>query len=104
MPAQPPEQWHLDKKVPIAIIVAICIQTGGLIWWAARLESRVGSLEMRDATQQTLIETRSKLADDRWENIMRERDRMARLEEKLAAAVQVLQRIEAKLDRVESRP
>lgn len=98
------ENWHLDKKVPIAIILAIVVQTSGLIWWAATLNSRVSSLEARDSTQQTLIDSRAKLADDRWENFMRERDRMARLEEKLAAAVDMLKRIETKLDRVESRP
>lgn len=41
--------WHLDKRVPIALIVAIAIQTGGMIWWASSLSERVNSLE-RQAT------------------------------------------------------
>ena len=39
------EQWHLDKKIPIAIIVAIFIQTGAWIWWASALNERVNVLE-----------------------------------------------------------
>ena len=37
--------WHLDKRVPIAIILAIFVQTAGVVWWAARLENRVVTLE-----------------------------------------------------------
>jgi hypothetical protein len=29
------EAWHLDKRVPIALIAAIVMQTMGAIWWAA---------------------------------------------------------------------
>lgn len=99
-----PESWHLEHKVPIAIIVTIAIQTFALVAWAAKLDSRVSSLETKDATQQTLIDAKVRVADERWENIIRERDRMARLEEKLAGAIDVLKRIEAKLDRSENRP
>jgi len=37
--------WHLDKKVPIALIVTIAIQTAGIIWFAAGLFYRVDALE-----------------------------------------------------------
>jgi hypothetical protein len=35
------EQWHLDKRVPVAIIFAIFMQTAGAIWWASSIQSRV---------------------------------------------------------------
>ena len=38
-------EWHLDKKVPIALILAICVQTAGIIWFAAGLFYRVEALE-----------------------------------------------------------
>ena len=37
--------WHLDKRVPIAIILAIVMQSVGLIIWAVRLDARVTTLE-----------------------------------------------------------
>ena len=27
--------WTLDKRVPLVLIFAIVIQTGGFVWWAA---------------------------------------------------------------------
>ena len=35
------ESWHLDKRVPIALISVLLIQTFGGIWWAATLTSTV---------------------------------------------------------------
>lgn len=37
--------WHLDKKVPIALIVTIVLQTVGIVWFAAGLFYRVDALE-----------------------------------------------------------
>jgi hypothetical protein len=38
-------QWHLDRKVPIALIVALAAQTSAISWWAATLSARVDLLE-----------------------------------------------------------
>lgn len=44
-------EWHLDKRVPIALILTLVLQTGGLVWWASSLSERVNALERtRDAT------------------------------------------------------
>lgn len=39
--------WHLDKRVPIALIFTIIVQTAGLVWWASSLTERVNTLERR---------------------------------------------------------
>lgn len=39
------QPWHLDKRVPLALIGAILIQTGGAFWFASSLNERVASLE-----------------------------------------------------------
>ena len=38
-------EWHLDKRVPIALILAILVQTATVIWWARGLDARVSALE-----------------------------------------------------------
>lgn len=43
------KHWHLDKKVPLALIFAIGVQTIGIAWWGATLTSRVASLEEKAA-------------------------------------------------------
>lgn len=35
------QQWHLDKRVPIALIIAIILQVGGAVYWASKMESRI---------------------------------------------------------------
>jgi Tfp pilus assembly protein PilO len=41
------EQWHLDKRVPVAIIFAILIQTAGAVWWASNMTERMDQIERR---------------------------------------------------------
>lgn len=33
--------WHLDKRVPIALILTIVLQTSVGIWWAATQTARI---------------------------------------------------------------
>lgn len=41
------KHWSVDKRVPLALIVTIALQTGGLVWWASSLSERVNILEKR---------------------------------------------------------
>lgn len=48
---EPDNKWHLDKRVPLALIITIGIQTAAGIWFLSKLDSRVASLEeTRQAT------------------------------------------------------
>ena len=38
-------QWHLDKKVPIAIIVTMAVQVMFFAWWGGGFSNRVEQLE-----------------------------------------------------------
>jgi hypothetical protein len=39
------KHWTLDRKVPVAIVVTIALQTCGIVWWASGLDHRVTALE-----------------------------------------------------------
>lgn len=39
--------WHLDKRVPVAIIFAIIVQTSGIVWWAGQTSQRMTNVEAR---------------------------------------------------------
>lgn len=41
------ESWHLDKKVPVAIIATLILQAGAFVWWAAGLDIRTNEQERR---------------------------------------------------------
>lgn len=46
---QQDRQWHLDKRVPLALILTIVLQTGAMLWWAASLSERVNNLERQQS-------------------------------------------------------
>ena len=68
------EQWHVDRKVPIALIVTLFMQTGGFVWFGAKVDARVEALEKQysvaapTATEQgtrlTRVETKLEAVQD----------------------------------------
>lgn len=57
------ESWHLDKKVPIAIILALAVHLGGFIWWASAQNTWREAADRRLVIQETLTQKRSE-----WDN------------------------------------
>lgn len=61
------DQWHLDKKVPVTILIALSMNTIAGVWWASKVESRIERVEMlvleqrtKDAQQdQVIVENRN---------------------------------------------
>jgi hypothetical protein len=50
------EGWHLDRKVPIGIMLSIILQTAAILIWATRIDSRVGTLERDNSYQDQKID------------------------------------------------
>ncbi len=44
-PIKQEDTWHLDKRVPVAIIITIVMQFTFTIWYAAQLDHRVATME-----------------------------------------------------------
>lgn len=44
-----PDGWHLDKRIPIALILAVLMQGLTVAWYAATLSSRVDAIDRRTA-------------------------------------------------------
>ena len=82
---QDDRHWHLDRRVPVALIVTIVMQTIGIVWWAASISARVDVLEAR-------------LRDTRHNQ-----NRIVRLEANQNAVYQRLDRIEAASRRIEAK-
>lgn len=86
--------WHLDRRVPIAIILTLAAQVAIGVWWASKLDSRVERLEQAQVLQRE--------RDQRQDRQMADAD--AQQERRLLDAVAQLRahldRIDAKLDRL----
>jgi len=81
------EQWHLDKRVPIGIILALLVQTITFFTIAAAWKTSVDGR----------IERLEELASDS----SKQGDRILILEQQLRYIVESLSRIEKKLDIVD---
>ncbi len=79
------QDWHLDKRVSMALIIAIVTQTLGIVWWAATLSARV------DGIQGRIYEMTGYAS------------RLARLEERQLAVTGRLDRIEELQRRIEAK-
>lgn len=73
--------WSLDRRVPIALIVTIALQSAAMFMWVGALTSRVFELEAKAV------------------RALDASDRVIGLEAEMREVRRVLQRIEAKLDR-----
>lgn len=85
------EGWHLDKKVPLSIIITIGIQCVVLFMWGARLDQRVTQVESTSANHTVVIEAmRTNQSDTKAT--------LARMDERLASTSDGVKEIKAKLD------
>lgn len=82
------QQWHADKRVPIALIFTILMQSAVVIWWAADMSAKV------DQIIATQGEDRASIAENRRE--------VRGLQRNEAAVEQRLRGIEASQQRIES--
>lgn len=37
----PPDKWHIGKELPLAMILALAVQTAGGVWWLAQVSSKL---------------------------------------------------------------
>lgn len=77
MSEQEDNNWHLDKKVPISLLLAILAQTLGVVAWGATMAEKVTVLK------------------DRLDAIAPNSDRLTRVEVKVDSLLSSVNRIEA---------
>lgn len=65
--------WHLDRRLPVALIATLIIQTGMAFWWAATVSAGIAEANK----ERILLSARvSKIENERDDF----RDRMTRME------------------------
>ncbi|MGM4987434.1 hypothetical protein [Tardiphaga sp. 841_E9_N1_2] len=68
------ERWHVDRKIPVALLVGFFLtigsQTSIAIWWASKADSRIERLEQQTTAtapqgdRLTKVETRLEAVQD----------------------------------------
>lgn len=90
MSTERPDLWHIEKKIPVAIVFSMLVQGAGLIWWANGITKdnqeyarRIAQLEAQRAEQRlTVLE--SQMIDSRGS--------LSRIEGKLDRLIEARQR------------
>lgn len=41
------QHWHIDRRVPVVLVLTLLVQFGGAVWWARGAEERIAALERR---------------------------------------------------------
>lgn len=94
--------WTLEKRVNLAFLIGLGIQTcaflAGAAWYSAKVDARLIALENTDVRIFTERDVRRKMIDDRFDFLARDRERLIRLETQMENANRSLGRIENKLD------
>jgi len=85
-PVEQDKNWHLDKRVPIALIGVILAQTFAGGWWAATTGERLSALERDRTTSAIAVDTAAKSSSSLSE-------RMVRIETKFDGVVDTLTEI-----------
>lgn len=85
--APTPDAWHLDKRVPLALIGTLLGQTALAVWWAAGLAHQ----QEDHARRIIALEASSARAAQESQRVS---ESLARLDERLQGQTAILRRIE----------
>ena len=90
------DNWHLDKRVPIALIATILFQSACVVGWAYRVDERVAQIEAwrgdQEASQRTDTEVQGEI-----------KTRLSVLESQNTSVIKSLEKIEDKIDAIYRR-
>lgn len=84
--------FHIDKRVPVALIVTMLVQTAGIVWWAATLQAAQAQALVDNQRIESRVERMETLRDDLSVRVIR-------IEEKLVGQTDTLQRILRSVER-----
>lgn len=78
--------WHLDRRIPVALIGTVVFHLAVSVWWLSSVEFRVTSHEKQ------LVRIEAEMNESDRDNQGLE-NRLTRLEEKLSSQTEILQEI-----------
>lgn len=84
-------EWHLDRRVTLALIVAILLNASASVWWAASLNAEV-------LQQRKEIDQHSDLIRENNASYAKTGERLATIEAHLSYQTKMIERVEKKID------
>lgn len=101
------EKWTFDKRVPLALVATLFLQTAAAIWWASSIDGRVTDAENR------IAEITIKLMQDRefhteqrvriWNRVNENEGVQQQTDKVLANISGILSEMSKRLDRIDTK-
>lgn len=71
MSGQSENEWHLERKVTLSIIVALLLNAGSSIWWASKLDYTVQEQSARITNVEKSISEQRERNNNLYERLAR---------------------------------
>jgi hypothetical protein len=88
----PSENWHLDRRVPIALILSLVIQTSAIIWWASSINERVATNSQKVAILDTRTENMRGVAQEQAVQLGRIEEQIGGLRSDIGRLIATIER------------
>jgi hypothetical protein len=100
------EPWHLDKRVNLALVGALLIQTSGIVWWASAMHSTLQTEVATNDRQDAILDALKadvQVKADRFSEAQRNlSEQLVDQRADLRAIRELMQRIEVRLDQTQT--
>ena len=102
-PVQETDHWALDKRLPISMLVAMAINVGAGVWWAAGINKDIAAFRDQLLAQQ--LAWRSEIGEIKAgiKELSGSKDRVNTLEVEMRGIRDTLTRVERLIERVTER-
>lgn len=91
------QSWHLDRRVPIALIFSLVAQTAAAVWWASTITG-----EMKQTVERVTRLERNEEADRKDQTALEKS--VSQIQPQIAELLRSMQRVESWLQRREQQP
>lgn len=92
--------WHLDKRVPVAIIVTIMLQTMGVIWWAASTQAQTNANTAAIANLTLMVTTNDQKSQPLRDNVIEVTTQVKMMSQTIDRQTTILDRLSSQVAQI----
>ena len=90
--------WHLDKRIPVGLMLGLAINLGVSIWYASKLDSRVTYIENEESRSARMTDKMHMDLERLQDNDSGLNTRMTRVEDHSESILDIVKELKARRD------
>ena len=92
--------WHLDKRVPVAIIATLTFQTMGVIWWAATTQAQTSSNTLEIAKLNLIVSANDQKSQPLRDNVIEVTTQVKMMSQTIDRQTTILDRLSSQVAQI----